>query len=314
MADEILQTKSELELKYKGALDAIAGGSSWEKVVVDSVLDKKPGRIRRFLTFMGDNLAVITSLIVAIAGITFGILQFRTATTQKDREISQKASETKIARVQALQQLIPSLTSEKADVRRYGLAALVTLYPSATDQNSDDNKELSSIIGTIWEVGDAETIEVFATTLNDAKLKKKAAELYAIRSEQLRHQKAGAQTDEAKLFKSASADANKALALDSENARAIYQIARIKQDAGELEYAFKGFDQVLRLVEEGKYPRDDEIYLRSFLQKVVILHEQEKEFSKTVCSAYQDAKTHYLEAGLDINWDEEAVVFKSKCK
>jgi hypothetical protein len=83
MDDETLRQESALELKYKATLDAIAAGSSWEKLIADSALDEKPGRISRFFTFLGDNLAVFASLIVAGAGLWFGVLQYKTGTAQK---------------------------------------------------------------------------------------------------------------------------------------------------------------------------------------------------------------------------------------
>ncbi|HEY0349728.1 MAG TPA: hypothetical protein VGC60_16390, partial [Pyrinomonadaceae bacterium] len=180
--------------------------------------------------------------------------------------------------------------------------------------DSDDNKELSALLENIGQLSDAETIAAFATRLNDAKLKKKAAELYAIRSEKLRHQKPDAQNDEAKLFNAAWIDAMKALALDSENARAIYQVGRIMQYRKDLAGANENFEQVIRL-EGGKYPRDDEIYLRSYLQKAVILLQQsENTFQKDVCESYKNAAKHFADAGLDINWDTEAKPFKDRCK
>jgi hypothetical protein len=315
MDDETLRQESALELKYKATLDAIAAGSSWEKVIADSALDEKPGRIRRFFTFLGDNLAVFASLIVAGAGLWFGVLQYETVTALRAHEISQKEQETKIAKVQALQQLIPSLTSKNDDVRSYAIAALLTLYPYSAVPGSADNKELSALLENIGQLSDADTIAAFATRLNDAKLKKKAAELYAIRSERLRHQTPDAQNDEAKRFNAVWSDAMKALELDSENARAMYQVGRIMQDRQDLTGANEKFEQVIKLVEGGKYPRDDEIYLRSYLQKAVILLQQrENKFQKDVCESYKSAATHYAAAGLEINWDAEAKSFKNGCR
>lgn len=296
--ETLQQKKSELELKYEAALETIAGGSSWETVIANSVLNKKRRPIRRVLAFLGDNLAAITSLVVAASGIAFGILQYKTGESQKERE-------TKIAKVEALQKLIPVLTNENPNVRRYALSALLTLYSSSDDSSSSDNKELLSLAENISEVGDAETLEALARKLNDVKLKKKAAELYAIRAEHNRRESEAADkqqnVDKVRQYLNAAwDDTQRALSLDPENAKAMYQFGRLLMEyRGDRNGASEKFSQVIKLIDENKYPRDNEIYLRSFLNKTLCLYLPEEKITAAVCDTYKATKSKYKDA----NWE-----------
>jgi hypothetical protein len=89
-----LPKKSDLELKYEAVLETIAAGNSWETVVASSVLNKKRNPVRRTIDFLGNNLAAIASLVVAISGISFGILQYKTGESQKEREAKITKAET----------------------------------------------------------------------------------------------------------------------------------------------------------------------------------------------------------------------------
>lgn len=299
--------ESEQEIKYKAALDAIADGSSWEAYIAKSALQKKRGVVRRTLAFLGDNLAAITSLVVAASGLWFGIMQYQTSK-------SQKATEIKMAKVETLQKLIPSLTSESPTARKYGLAALLSLAQTF------DNNELESLAKNVGDIGDAETSEALARQLNDTGLKAKAAELYAIRAEKSRHDAAKFPDDYDKAkpyLDSAWLDSERAIALDPENARAIYQHAvLLMEQRGDFSQANQEFGRVIKLIGEKKYQTDNDIYLRSFLNQTRCQFQTSgKAMTVSVCSAFKTTKARYQQAGeaLDIR-GEELEPFESACR
>lgn len=303
MGEESPQAKkSEREQKYEDALETIAGGKSWETIVAKSVLDKKSHPIRRFFAYLKDNLAAIASLAIAVSGISFGILQYKTGQWQNEREIT-------IAKVEALEKLLPSLTSENPTARRYALSALFTLY--SDDSASTDNKEFLALLEQIGEVGDAETVDAIARKLNNnAKLKKRAGELYAIRAEQNRHNAADAEAPaldqkqqnyyKARNYNEAAwEDTEKALAIDPENAKAIYQLGRLLMDTRQdFSTASEKFSQVIKLIDDKKYLRDNEIYLGAYLSQLRCLYRREKKVTRPVCEAFRVTKTKYEESGV----------------
>jgi hypothetical protein len=305
------EKRSALELKYEEALKAIAGGDSWEKVIADSVLKKKKRHwALRILDSLGRNLAGITSLVVAASGITFGILQYRTSEAQKTKEMQ-------LAEVDALQKLIPSLTSESRAAQGYAFAVLLTLYPSANDPSSADRKKLMSLLQSLGSVGSPETIAGFAREMNDDGLKKKAAELYADRAEHTRRELAAASgqqgADKQQSFDkerqyvvAARDDAEQSLSLDPDNAKALYQSGRLLMDySGDLAGASERFSRVIKLIEENKYPKDNEIYLRSFLNKTLCLYLPENKITPAVCDAYKLTKNKFAEAGEQLDVKQE---------
>lgn len=317
--------KSDLEQKYEEALETIAGGKSWETIIAKSVLDKKRNPVLRFFAFLKDNLAAIASLAIAISGIGFGILQYEIGTWQKDREIT-------IAKVEALEKLLPSLTSQNHDERRYALSALFTLY--SDDSSSTDNKELRALLEQIGQVGDAETVEAIAGKLkDDAALKKRAAELFAVRAEQHRRDAAAAEDqnktkaqqeldrkqqnfDKATQYlKAARMDAQKAMSIDPENANAKYQFGRVLMDAdNDFTGAIEKFNEVIILIDKKQHSTEDnEIYVRSYLNLLQCLYKPNKKITAAVCQAYNLTKTKYREFGageIDIKGEELEEVVK----
>ncbi len=294
--------KSELEQKYEEALETIAGGKSWETIVAKSALNKKSRGIDRFLAYLKDNLAAIASLAVAISGISFGILQYKTGQWQKEREIT-------IAKVEALEKLLPSLTSENANARRYALSALFTLY--SDDSASTDNKEFLALLEQIGEVGDAETVDAIARKLkHNVNLRKRAAELYAIRAEQNRHNAADAEQPsvdkvqqnfyKARQYNDAAwEDTQRALAIDPDNAKALYQLGRLLMDTRrDFSGASEKFSQVIKLIDDKKYPLDTEIYVGSYLNKLRCLYLPDKKITPAVCEAYKVTAAKYREYGV----------------
>lgn len=130
---------SELEQKYKTALETIAGGGSWETLLATVALEKKShSGPKAVLAFMRNNLAAIASLVVALSGVSFGILQYVNSRSQDKHN-------TKIARVEVIQKLIPTLTNENPNVRRYALAALLALYPAQDGTPDAETKELQAL-------------------------------------------------------------------------------------------------------------------------------------------------------------------------
>jgi hypothetical protein len=299
--------ESEQELKYKAALDVIADGSSWEAFIAKSALSRKHGLVHRTLAFLGDNLAAIASLVIAASGIWFGIMQYQT-------NQSQKAAEIKMAKVDALQKLVPSLTSESGNARKYGLAALLSLAQTF------DKSELKSLAMSVGDIGDPDTLEPLAKQLNDPELKAKAAEFYALRAEKSRHDanKLAADDEKAKPYLDiAWSDTQRALGLDPENARAVYQHGVLLMDMRkDFSQAYKEFAKVITLIEAKKYPPDSNLYLRSFLYQTRCEYESSaKKMTEAVCATFKTTKARYEQAKetLDLK-GEELQPFEAACR
>lgn len=230
----------------------------------------------------------------------------------------QKAKESKLAKVEALNKLIPSLTSENRNARRYALSALLTLYSSSGDGDSSDN-DLRSLADNINDIGDAETLEALAKKLNDGKLKKRAAELYAVQAEHDRREMERAEDEKnidkvRTLLNAARDDIKRALALDPENAKAIYQLGVLLVNVdGKPDDANEKFNEVIRLIEGLKYEKDNEIYLRSYLRKTRYLYNANG-INDIVCDSYRTTKRKYQEVGWTFDKEKEDQTLENKCK
>lgn len=100
------------ESKYKAALEAIANGRSLEAVLAEAALDK-PRRFR-WLKSLGENLAGIATLVIALSGVAFGVLQYWENSAQRQTAKEQKERELKLQRVEVFNKLIPYLTADRS--------------------------------------------------------------------------------------------------------------------------------------------------------------------------------------------------------
>jgi hypothetical protein len=292
---------AESESNYKAALEAIASGKSWESFVANSALKKRRG----LKAFLDVNLAPVATIVVAASGLYFGIVQFNSSRSQKQFEL-------KTAKVETLQKLIPTLTSTAADQRRYGLAALVQLAKTF------DRTELFDLAGGAEELGDLDAFAAVARLLNDVDVNKRVAELYAVRSERTRHNVPKTEESDVeyqKRINAVLADAQRALSFDSDNARAIYQVAVVQKDSGDYINSFTKFVNIPKLIDDRKYLKDDNhnLNLRSYLYQVECLFSQDNSMSQRVCNAYHTAKSKYRDAGLEDEIKKELTTYEDAC-
>ncbi len=292
----------ESESKYKAALEAIASGTSWESYVANSALEQKRGWIRKTLGFLGENLAPIATVFVAASGLLFGYIQWSSSRSQKEIEL-------RMAKVETLQKLIPSLTSTAADQRRYALVALVQL------EKTFDRPELLDLAASVEQIGDPETVGSVAKAANDANVNKEAAELYALRSQTTRHGATSPESEWEKRNRLVLADAQEALWFDYNNARALYQVAVVQKENRDYVNPITEFNRVIKLIDDKTYSKDDnhDLYLRSYLNQVECLYNQDGRISDRVCKAYQTAKAKYQGYGLEQDIKKELATYEAAC-
>jgi len=309
--------ESPQERKYRIALEAIAYGRPLEVLIAESALEKKkPNFLVRWLKGVGKNLATITGLVVAASGIVFGMFQYWESQEQRKASAFQQTRELKVKKVEALNDLIPSLTAESPDTRRYATAVLLSLYAGA------DADELRMLDDNLSQVANAETLEVLGVLRNNGAYKKRAAELFATRAEHERREMQEADNkkdhDKARTYLNASrADAGRALALDPDNAKALHQraILRYEHESGSADEALAEFSKVITLIDEHKYGMDKEVYVRAHVRKAVVLFERDKKVSPAVCEAFWEAEKKFAEVcwRMDPN-DPQILTFKKWCR
>ena len=306
---------NQREQLYEEALKEIAGGTSWEAIVAKSALgDKSRNPLKRGFDWVGKNLAAFTGVIVAISGIVFWIVQYNANELQNKADLEQRKveqeenqsknkRELKLNRVEALNNLIPSMTGDNPTARKYALAALFALYSSPNEgfwgkeEYSEDEKlELKILADNFRDEDDIETLAILAQKADDEELKKKAAREFAIRAKKKRDE-AGKEGERQEWDKqrdslqAARSDAQKAIALDSRNANAIYQHARTLMELLEdQEKALEELMQVINLVESKEYREEhSEFYPRAYLNKTICLVRLDRP-QKEICSSYEESK------------------------
>jgi hypothetical protein len=291
--------ESPLERRYRLALEAIANGRPVEVLIAEAALQKKrPNFVVRALRGAGRNLATITALAVAISGGVFSYVQFRADQARVEADKRQKVEELKLKRVETLNDLLPSLTAESPDTRRYATSVLLSLYSNA-DTGEDERRMLDE---NISQVANAETLEALGVLRKSEAFKKKAAELFAARAEHGRREMEAADArkdfDKARLhLNAARADADRALSLDPGNAKALHQraVIRYEHERGSHDEALSEFGRVISLMEQAPDRMDKNTYLRAHLRRAIVLFERDRRVSGDVCAAFREAERKFAE-------------------